>query len=441
MNEEHLLFDHGDDDDNNGGGGKGSGSTGRWTREEHHMFLKGLELHGKGWKKIANLIKTRTVVQIRTHAQKYFLKLQKARQNGSGSVMMDGKSEYRKKRRRLCRKPVALAPPLKPFIINKDNNGNNNGNGPFIEPPNEINMNEDPIAKNIAKYEEAESGIFNFLSAPMEVKHHHNQNNNNNNDNNGSEEITSSSSTNTSSNNSNNSFNNGLLLDKLPSNSNDDMTSFNNSHHNSINNSNNSKGTTSEEITSSSSTNSSSNNSNNSLHMNMNNHHHHHNYHSTDILKVPDWYKQGKGVESLLKDAEGLNWLNDSGGAVPPKAHIVTMPTQSQLQRPVQSSSNSHNMASSFAGQLQTHGMMSSSGSVHLNDIDTDFGMGMAVGAREDGNWLDASIGHPTPGGSNMNSAEKSFATFEDFFGVNLDNSRNYMNSSSSYNNNNKVFG
>jgi SHAQKYF class myb-like DNA-binding protein len=40
-------------------------------------FIEGLELFGKGWKKIASLVKTRSVVQIRTHAQKYFLKLSK----------------------------------------------------------------------------------------------------------------------------------------------------------------------------------------------------------------------------------------------------------------------------------------------------------------------------------------------------------------------------
>lgn len=70
------------------------GDLGRWTREEHMLFIKGLEMYGKGWKKIAGLIKTRTVVQIRTHAQKYFLKLSKARQNGesSGSMSMDGKT-------------------------------------------------------------------------------------------------------------------------------------------------------------------------------------------------------------------------------------------------------------------------------------------------------------------------------------------------------------
>lgn len=67
-------------------------NTGRWTAEEHRLFLQGLEQHGKGWKKIASLIKSRTVVQIRTHAQKYFQKLAKARQNGEeGDVTMEGR--------------------------------------------------------------------------------------------------------------------------------------------------------------------------------------------------------------------------------------------------------------------------------------------------------------------------------------------------------------
>lgn len=80
------------------GGGCSGGSTcsgentGRWTAEEHRLFLQGLEQHGKGWKKIASLIKSRTVVQIRTHAQKYFQKLAKARQNGEeGEICMEGR--------------------------------------------------------------------------------------------------------------------------------------------------------------------------------------------------------------------------------------------------------------------------------------------------------------------------------------------------------------
>ena len=75
----------------NGQGTQGE-NTGRWTAEEHRLFLQGLEQHGKGWKKIASLIKSRTVVQIRTHAQKYFQKLAKARQNGEeGDVAMEGR--------------------------------------------------------------------------------------------------------------------------------------------------------------------------------------------------------------------------------------------------------------------------------------------------------------------------------------------------------------
>jgi SHAQKYF class myb-like DNA-binding protein len=51
--------------------------AGRWTQEEHNMFLQGLQTHQKQWKLIADMVKTRTVVQIRTHAQKYFQKLHK----------------------------------------------------------------------------------------------------------------------------------------------------------------------------------------------------------------------------------------------------------------------------------------------------------------------------------------------------------------------------
>lgn len=49
--------------------------SGRWTPEEHRAFLEGVMLHGKDWKKMQPLIKTRSLVQIRTHAQKVFKKV------------------------------------------------------------------------------------------------------------------------------------------------------------------------------------------------------------------------------------------------------------------------------------------------------------------------------------------------------------------------------
>lgn len=60
-------------------------SSGRWTEEEHQAFLRGLHTYGREWKKVASHIPTRTSAQVRSHAQKYFAKLQKEEDSwGSG---------------------------------------------------------------------------------------------------------------------------------------------------------------------------------------------------------------------------------------------------------------------------------------------------------------------------------------------------------------------
>ena len=60
--------------------------TGRWTDEEHTRFLHGLELFGKKWTKVADVVGSRTTVQVRSHAQKYFQKLEKDRAQPSGGA-------------------------------------------------------------------------------------------------------------------------------------------------------------------------------------------------------------------------------------------------------------------------------------------------------------------------------------------------------------------
>ena len=48
--------------------------AGRWTEAEHHLFLAGIQKHGFKWSKVAAEVPTRTVEQIKSHAQKHFRK-------------------------------------------------------------------------------------------------------------------------------------------------------------------------------------------------------------------------------------------------------------------------------------------------------------------------------------------------------------------------------
>ena len=58
--------------------------TGRWKFKEHMLFLEGLDKYGSNWKKICPLIKTRTPNQVRSHAQKFFLKLKQVKDEQLG---------------------------------------------------------------------------------------------------------------------------------------------------------------------------------------------------------------------------------------------------------------------------------------------------------------------------------------------------------------------
>ena len=52
-------------------------NTGRWTEEEHKKFVEGILKYGNEWKKVQNVIKTRSSTQARSHAQKFFLRIKK----------------------------------------------------------------------------------------------------------------------------------------------------------------------------------------------------------------------------------------------------------------------------------------------------------------------------------------------------------------------------
>lgn len=56
---------------------KGHYNSGRWTRMEHFKFLEALKKFGKEWQKVQQHVFTRTSTQARSHAQKFFVKLEK----------------------------------------------------------------------------------------------------------------------------------------------------------------------------------------------------------------------------------------------------------------------------------------------------------------------------------------------------------------------------
>ena len=67
-----------DEGNNNSLTSSSSYLNGRWSYDEHIRFLKGCLLFGNNWKKVENYVKSRTSSQIRSHAQKFLIKLNDA---------------------------------------------------------------------------------------------------------------------------------------------------------------------------------------------------------------------------------------------------------------------------------------------------------------------------------------------------------------------------
>ena len=67
---------------------------GRWTDEEHHLFIKGILEFGSEWKMVQKIIKTRSSIQARSHAQKFFLKINNGIKRKNLSIEPDELIKY-----------------------------------------------------------------------------------------------------------------------------------------------------------------------------------------------------------------------------------------------------------------------------------------------------------------------------------------------------------
>lgn len=84
-------------------------NTGRWTEQEHALFMQGIKLYGKDWKKVQQLVGTRTSAQSRSHAQKVLPKVAEGGKNSKNPVAHHPPSKN-DKRDLVCNEPMVEKP-------------------------------------------------------------------------------------------------------------------------------------------------------------------------------------------------------------------------------------------------------------------------------------------------------------------------------------------
>ena len=133
-------------------------SEGRWTTEEHIRFLKGCLLYSNNWKKVESYVKSRSSTQIRSHAQKYLIKLNK-KYKICDEINVDSKEESE----------ISLN------NINNNNNSNislennNNDNNNNTNNINNCNNNEENIDEILKSLDDSKCDMENVEKCLLKI--------------------------------------------------------------------------------------------------------------------------------------------------------------------------------------------------------------------------------------------------------------------------------
>ena len=161
--------------------------NGRWKQEEHFRFIKGCLLFGNNWKKIKNYVKTRSSAQIRSHAQKYFIKLNKKyhyiRFDDEDNKLKNYNLDYDFVKNVInCDLNNVNMEKIEQMILIIFKNSNSNLNIFSERHNNTINLNENILKNEVLTNSNKKEKIFNFIKIPKykDYEFDNNENYNNN---------------------------------------------------------------------------------------------------------------------------------------------------------------------------------------------------------------------------------------------------------------------
>eukprot|EP00184_Porphyridium_aerugineum_P007909 CAMPEP_0184691992 /NCGR_PEP_ID=MMETSP0313-20130426/646_1 /TAXON_ID=2792 /ORGANISM="Porphyridium aerugineum, Strain SAG 1380-2" /LENGTH=399 /DNA_ID=CAMNT_0027149785 /DNA_START=552 /DNA_END=1751 /DNA_ORIENTATION=- len=138
----------------------------QWTNEEHTMFLEALEVYQRDWKKIEKCIGTKNVVQIRSHAQKHFIKVTK---NQTGEVIPPARPKRRRNAHNGNDQLAAMASSANDLGLSSAQRAIKKKRVPKLNSSSSLNLNSNPNVRRAALKPKSSASKVALASAVMDM--------------------------------------------------------------------------------------------------------------------------------------------------------------------------------------------------------------------------------------------------------------------------------